>query len=113
MRRERLLNAFKHPMTEWKVQKAKRAHRKLNPACALCGLKPTFLARSNDVHHKIPVHVRPESACEEKNLITLCRVHHWHVGHIRDWKNFNIRIVSTIGALQRTFRNNAKPGKEA
>lgn len=85
----RALAAIQHPVTEWRVQRAKAAHRKREPACRLCRIQPSFLGRSNDVHHRIPVHVDPSRACDDDNLVTLCRIHHFRVGHLGSWRDWN------------------------
>lgn len=52
---------------------------KHNPKCAACG----SVAELN-VHHVLPFHTHPELELETDNLITLCRTHHWFVGHDPD-----------------------------
>ena len=90
MRTQRTLNALRHLPTEARVQAAKRKHRKLEPCCCACGYK-RLLGRGNDVHHITPVHVSPERATQAANLMTLCRFHHFVVGHLGNWRDYNRR----------------------
>ena len=39
---------------------------------------------SDDVHHIVPFHQRPDLELVEDNLITLCREHHFRIGHDPD-----------------------------
>lgn len=100
---DRLAGSLRHPVTEWRVQSAKRAFRKKFPDCAVCGVAASFFGRGNDVHHREPVHVCPEKACLEENLITMCRLHHWLVGHGKDWKAWNdsLRRKGKVGDVNR------------
>lgn len=49
------------------------------PVCAACGSSAAL-----NVHHVIPFHVRPDLELDEWNLITLCREHHFRIGHDPD-----------------------------
>lgn len=53
------------------------------PTCAACGS-----TRSLNVHHVVPFHTRPDLELYPPNLITLCREHHFFIGHDPDgpWK---------------------------
>lgn len=53
------------------------------PACEACGSK-----RELNVHHVRPFALWPELELVESNLITLCREHHFRIGHDPDgpWK---------------------------
>lgn len=99
MRIRRAMNALRHPITEYRVRKAKDAHRKRFPRCGFCNVKPTFWGRKNDVHHIEPVHVKPGRACDESNLITLCRSCHFLIGHFGNWKHWNGSILGAIVQL--------------
>lgn len=103
MRLFRLMGAIKHPYTEYKVKKAKKKHISGNPECAVCGLTNSFTGRENDVHHKEPVHVNPERACDPDNLVTMCRPHHWLVGHFKNWKKWNKNIDQTVYVLREAY----------
>jgi 5-methylcytosine-specific restriction endonuclease McrA len=54
-----------------------------NPFCAACGSRKDL-----NVHHIKPFHSNPELELDMKNLITLCREHHFRIGHDPDgpWK---------------------------
>ncbi len=115
-RTDRFLNASKHPFTEWQVTKAKRAVRKEYPMCALCNVGPSFFQRNNDVHHIVPVHIamvngKPELIVAEFNLITMCRLHHFLVGHLGNWKDYNVQVVGSINELQNTHMRTARSGR--
>jgi 5-methylcytosine-specific restriction endonuclease McrA len=55
------------------------------PRCKACGSTLDL-----NVHHIEPFHMRPELELEWSNLITLCREHHFKIGHDPDgpwrWK---------------------------
>lgn len=67
--------------SEW--QAVRNDFVKRNPFCAACGS-----IKSLNVHHIEPFHLRPELELDEWNLITLCRRHHFEIGHDPDgpWK---------------------------
>lgn len=54
-----------------------------NPVCSACNTKQNL-----NVHHIVPFAVRPELELDTTNLITLCREHHFKIGHDPDgpWK---------------------------
>lgn len=52
---------------------------KNNPVCAACGTDDDL-----NVHHIKPFHSHPELELDTDNLITLCREHHFTVGHDPD-----------------------------
>jgi hypothetical protein len=56
-----------------------RNHLKLHPKCEAC---ETTLGLN--VHHVKPFHLYPELELDPKNLITLCRDHHFSIGHDPD-----------------------------
>ena len=64
----------------------------LHPTCAVCGTSGSFL-KPNEVHHRQPFHLKPSLECDEKNLITLCRVHHLWVGHLGSFKSYNKEVA--------------------
>lgn len=65
------------------------------PVCEACGTDEDL-----NVHHVIPFHRRPDLELERSNLITLCREHHFRIGHDPDgrgprgpnWKLSNPRV---------------------
>jgi hypothetical protein len=110
MRIDRLGRALAHPWTEYQVTKAKSKHRKLHPNCIMCGRAGKFFGRGNDVHHEVPVHIRPDLACDPRNLLTLCRVHHFTIGHLEDWKDWCINIGTVIAEIKRVYTYIARSG---
>lgn len=52
-----------------------------HPRCEACGS-----AYNLNVHHIVPFHERPDLELVEDNLITLCREHHFRIGHDPDGK---------------------------
>lgn len=57
----------------------RRAYLETHPVCEACGTYADL-----EVHHVLPFHERPDLELEEHNLITLCRRHHWEIGHDPD-----------------------------
>ncbi len=53
-----------------------------HPTCAACGAE-----RDLHVHHIKPFHLHPELELDRGNLITLCREHHFRIGHDPDGIN--------------------------
>lgn len=70
----------------------------LHPACALCGATTTV-----EVHHKLPVHFPGGKELEliESNFVTLCRVHHFWVGHLGSWMARNPHIAEDVRTWRR------------
>ncbi len=99
----RILNAVRHPVLAASVATAKRKHRKQFPACALCGFKGSFWSRNADVHHVIPVHVSPGLACDPRNLQSYCRLHHFIVGHLCNWRDWNKALPRTLQVYRTGF----------
>lgn len=54
---------------------------RLHPRCEACGSGYQL-----NVHHIKPFHLHPELELDEGNLITLCREHHFRIGHDPDGK---------------------------
>jgi 5-methylcytosine-specific restriction endonuclease McrA len=67
--------------SEW--QSVRKSFVKRHPYCEACGSM-----KSINVHHVEPFHLRPDLELDEWNLITLCRRHHFEIGHDPDgpWK---------------------------
>jgi 5-methylcytosine-specific restriction protein A len=66
-----------------KWQAVKRHWIKLHPVCEACGTTAEL-----NVHHIKPFHTHPELELDLSNLVTLCRTHHFIIGHDPDgpWK---------------------------
>jgi len=99
-----LFRSVAHPFTEYQIMKAKKLYREDHVECEICGVKPSFFGRNNDVHHLDPVHIYPEKACDQKNLRTLCRHCHWLFGHFKKWKNWNNKLNEMIVKLKLMYR---------
>ena len=70
--------------------KVRKEHLKIHGECQACGRnKKRHLL---EVHHIIPFQYCRESELDHKNLITLCRRCHLFVGHLNNWKRFNVDI---------------------
>jgi hypothetical protein len=52
------------------------------------------------MHHIIPVSVNPELECEENNIVRLCRLHHFRIGHLGNWNLFNPNVVQNIAQIK-------------
>ena len=50
-----------------------------HPRCEACGSTANL-----NVHHIVPFHQRPDLELVDDNLITLCREHHFRIGHDPD-----------------------------
>jgi len=95
--------------TDYQVRKAKQTHRRANPRCVVCGAKSNITnGNRNDVHHIIPVHVAPVRAADPDILITLCRRHHFWIGHGGNWRTYNVRVRATARAVHEAVKQNAK-----
>ena len=69
------------------------------PSCAACGA-----ARKLEVHHLRPVHMAPHLELDRANLLTLCRACHLLVGHLQDWRSWNIDAVTDAAAWREKVR---------
>ena len=68
---------------EW--PRVEKEHLKLEPVCQVCSTKDNL-----EVHHVEPFHLYPEKELDPKNLITLCRPHHFLFGHLCGWSKVNV-----------------------
>jgi len=110
---DRLLGALRHPVTEYRASRAKSNHRYLHPCCLACGCpSDPVTGKQNEVHHVVPGHVDPALAAEKTNLATLCRMHHYLVGHLRDWKKFNRAVVDDAQELYGKYTDMMLIGNE-
>lgn len=87
---------------EWRKVRAK--HLKENPECAFCGKKQLHM----QVHHVWPFHIQPELELEPSNLITLCREHHFLVGHLLNWSSYNINVLEDSAEWLHKIKNRPK-----
>ena len=74
-------------------RKVRKAFIKENPYCAVCGKKGKIL-KSNEIHHCVPFHKDQSLELNPENLITLCRKHHFFVGHLNSFYSFNSEVRS-------------------
>jgi 5-methylcytosine-specific restriction protein A len=65
-----------------------------HPFCAASGVTHDL-----QVHHKVPFHTHPELELEPTNLIVLNRTYHLIVGHLGDWKSWNVDVERDAAAL--------------
>lgn len=84
----------------------RNAHLDKYPECAACGSTEDL-----NVHHIQPFHQFPELELEPSNLITLCRPHHFNLGHRRNWKDWNPYVKEDAALLrkQKYERNTLGP----
>lgn len=87
---------------------ARRAHFLRQPTCVACkkqyrGLAAWFvrLFTGTLVHHIIPFHVcraieRPDLETDTRNLLTLCIGHHWVIGHVLNYEQFNLYAKACV-----------------
>jgi len=72
---------------EW--SEFRNAH--IKEKCEYCG-KGFFL----ELHHIKPFNLFPELELDSENVITLCRLHHFHLGHFFNWRKYNPFISQWI-----------------
>lgn len=77
---------------------------KEHPECAVCGRKASFL-RPLNVHHKKPFNKFPEEELNKNNLITLCPDHHLFVGHLMNFKSFNVDVKTDAETWRLKIKN--------
>jgi 5-methylcytosine-specific restriction endonuclease McrA len=90
---EVLMHTFGTDPRSSKWEKVRNDFIKLNPTCAACGTTEDL-----NVHHIVPFHDDESKELDPTNLITLCRTHHFGVGHDSNWKksNPNVKIDSEM-----------------
>ena len=67
--------------------RVRKEFAQLNPTCAVCGTK-----KGLNVHHCVPFYIDPSLELRNENLISLCRDHHFFVGHLMSWKSYNFSV---------------------
>ena len=85
----------------YSVTKAQAAWVAAHPNCAVCELKRIHGWRCEG-HHIIPYAINPVLGDCPTNFITLCRAHHWLVGHGgRNWSYENTNVLENAHAIRR------------
>lgn len=74
-----------------------------HPVCEACGSKEDL-----NVHHIVPFHNNPKLELEESNLITLCRKHHFELGHLRNWSNSNPNVRRDSERMRKKLNPNRR-----
>lgn len=72
-------------------------HIEAHPRCEACGVYTEL-----NVHHLQPFHLHPELELDPANLITLCRTHHFWLGHRGDWSNENPNCLRAVKDYKRS-----------
>jgi 5-methylcytosine-specific restriction endonuclease McrA len=77
-----------------------------HPACEACGT-----TKDLNVHHVVPFHEDPSKILEldPANMITLCREHHFLIGHQSNWKDSNRNVRADAAALRRKLNPTRGP----
>lgn len=63
--------------------------------CRCCGSRENL-----NVHHIKPFHIDPALELDFDNLVTLCREHHFHIGHKDNWKNSNPNVCADCDKMR-------------
>ena len=71
--------------------------------CQMGKHKPTLLNPLNS-HHVLPFHTNKSEELNPKNLIVLCRFHHFAHGHFFSWRDSNPRIKEEAVAFNKTLQ---------
>lgn len=82
-------------------------HLLKQPFCSVCGIRGNILNPLN-VHHVKPFHDHPELELDEKNLISLCRIHHFFFGHLNNWSSYNDTVRTDSDMWRQKIANRPK-----
>ena len=85
------------------IRRAKRLYRKTFNFCAACGSARSSNGNRIDIHHIFPVSENPEKAAIQSNLISMCRKHHYTIGHCSNWNWHNTNVEATAAAVFRVI----------
>lgn len=80
------------------------------PTCAVCDAKRSVNGNKCEVHHIQPESFRPDLVDDTNNFVTLCRRHHFWIGHMRNFKTANTNLLATIEAVRAAYTNTAMRG---
>lgn len=78
---------------------------KAHPRCEACGV-----AEGLNVHHIKPYQSNPELELDPTNLITLCRTHHFSIGHLGNWHKANPNVSKDAEALFKKLQHEKANG---
>lgn len=90
----------KNIRSQWSVRKNLLAYRALHDRSEYSGGK-----RNLEVHHIIPVSMRPDLAGAHSNMVVLTRGEHLHMAHAGSFTVYvpNIRALIDSARIQRTI----------
>ena len=57
------------------------------PTCEACGSR-----ERPEVHHVVPFHRDKKLELVRRNLVVLCWACHFTLGHLRNWKSWNVSV---------------------
>ena len=80
---------------------AQLSREMIKEAGGLCQMgmhKPTLFNPLNS-HHILSFHTTPAEELNPKNLVVLCRLHHFIHAHLKNWSDSNPDILSDCDAL--------------
>lgn len=90
---------FAERSSRW--QTVRKDHLKNYPSCIACGRTSKL-----EVHHKVPVHLDPESELDPSNLVTLCADPcHLLFGHLMNFKSYNKDVVEDSAVYLNKVKN--------
>lgn len=78
----------------------RKEHLELFPACAGCGR-----LKQVQVHHVEPFHKRPDLELDRNNLITLCPICHFALGHLFSFHSWNEQVAGDCRWLLQKVEN--------
>lgn len=81
---------------EWPAFRSRFLHGKV---CAACGTKEKL-----EAHHKVPL-LFGGAELENSNLIPLCRVCHFYIGHLKSWFSYNPEVEADAEYYRQKIAN--------
>lgn len=92
--------------SEW--ARVRKAFLEVYPVCEACGGTEHL-----EVHHVKPYHLFPSLELNPMNLMTLCdspsRKCHFVIGHLTDWRSYNVDARADAAALRSKIENRPRP----
>jgi len=82
----------------WKSYKRTYIQRHHPIVCAACGRYDRL-----DLHHVKPVAEFPELQFEDSNIVPLCRLHHFIIGHLSNWAIYNPNFWDDLNKIKISF----------